>query len=130
MTLTSKQERFAQEIASGKTQADAYRAAFNVHANTKPETIHKRASELMKNGVVAGRVEELRKPIIEEVGITLKIHLEDLKRLRNAAVQNGQYGAAITAEVARGKAAGIHVEKSEVVSIHKSLTPLSDEDWI
>ena len=130
MTLTSKQERFAQEIASGKTQADAYRAAFDVHANTKSETIHKRASELMKNGAITGRVEELRKPIIEEVGITLKIHLEDLKRLRNAAVQNGQYGAAITAEVARGKAAGIHVEKSEVVSIHKSLTPLSDEDWI
>lgn len=117
-------------MASGKTQADAYRAAFNVSASTKAETIHKRASELMQGGEVAGRVEELRKPIIEEVGITLKIHLEDLKRLRNAAVQSGQYGAAITAEVARGKAAGIHVEKSEVVSITKSLTPLNDEDWI
>jgi hypothetical protein len=45
-------------------------------------------------------------------------------------VQNNQYGAAISAEVARGKAAGIHVEKSEVVSITKSLTPLNDEDWI
>lgn len=130
MTLTPKQERFAQEVASGKSQADAYRAAFNVRASTKPETIHKRASELMRSGEVAGRVEELRKPIVEEVGITLKGHLEDLKRLRNAAVQSGQYGAAITAEVARGKAAGIHVEKSEVVSIHKSLTPLRDEDWI
>jgi phage terminase small subunit len=130
MTLTPKQERFAQEIASGKSQSDAYRAAFNVHANTKADTIHKRASELIKSGQVAGRVEELRKPIIEEVGITLKTHLEDLKRLRNAAVQNNQYGAAISAEVARGKAAGIHVEKSEVVSITKSLTPLNDEDWI
>lgn len=130
MTLTPKQERFAQEIASGKSQADAYRAAFDVSASTKAETIHKRASELMQKGEVAGRVEELRKPIVEEIGITLKGHLDDLKRIRNAAVQSGQYGAAVSAEVARGKAAGVHVEKSEVVSIQKSLTPLRDEDWI
>jgi phage terminase small subunit len=128
--LTPKQERFAQEIASGKSQSDAYRAAFNVSPSTKAETIHKRASELIQKGVIAGRVEELRKPIIEEVGITLKSHLDDLKVLRNAAVQNGQYGAAISAEIARGKAAGIHVEKSEVVTVTKSLTPLKDEDWI
>jgi phage terminase small subunit len=59
MALTAKQEAFAQAIASGKTQADAYRHAFDA-GNMKTETIHKRASELMANGDVKGRVVELK----------------------------------------------------------------------
>jgi phage terminase small subunit len=59
MTLTTKQEAFAQAIADGMTQADAYRAAFNA-GKMKPETIYARASELMADSKVAGRVKELR----------------------------------------------------------------------
>ena len=59
MSLTSKQEHFCQCIADGMTQADAYRTAFDAD-KSKPETIHKRASELMANGEVSGRVAELR----------------------------------------------------------------------
>lgn len=60
MSLTAKQEAFCQAMADGMTQSDAYREAFNVGASTKPETIHKRASELMQNGEVTGRVSQLR----------------------------------------------------------------------
>lgn len=60
MALTDKQEKFAQCIADGMTQADAYRAAFNVSPDSKPETAQKRACELMANGEIAGRVAELR----------------------------------------------------------------------
>ncbi len=58
MALTPKQESFAQAVASGKTQADAYRAAFNA-SKMKAETIQKRASELMARGEVRGRVKDL-----------------------------------------------------------------------
>lgn len=111
MALTPKQERFAQLVAEGKTQADAYRGAFDVGVNTKAETIQKRASELMSSGAVSGRVDELRKPIIESVGITLESHLKDLMTLRNLAVKNNQINAAISAEIARGKAAGVAVSE-------------------
>lgn len=57
--LTAKQEEFCQAIADGMTQADAYRTAYNSEA-MKSASIHKRASELMANGEIAGRVEELR----------------------------------------------------------------------
>lgn len=57
--LTAKQENFAQCIADGMSQADAYRTAFDA-GNMKAETIHKRASELMGNGEVTGRVSALR----------------------------------------------------------------------
>ena len=60
MSLTLKQEKFVQAIADGMTQADAYRSAFDVKSSTKPETIYKRASELMANGEVAGRVTSLK----------------------------------------------------------------------
>lgn len=57
--LTPKQEKFAQCIADGMSQADAYRTAFDA-GNMKPETIYARASELMADSKVAGRVSELR----------------------------------------------------------------------
>ena len=65
-SLTQKQESFAQNIADGMTQADAYRAAYDCAPTTKPETIQKRACELMADGVISGRVEELRAQLAEK----------------------------------------------------------------
>ena len=64
--LTPKQERFAQCVADGMTQADAYRNAFDVGPTTKAETVQKRASELMSNGAVSGRVAELKEALAEK----------------------------------------------------------------
>jgi len=58
--LTAKQEAFAQAIASGKTQADAYRDAYNAE-NMKENSVWTNASKLMSDAKVAQRVEELRK---------------------------------------------------------------------
>lgn len=57
--LTPKQEAFCQAVADGMTQADAYRTAYKA-ANMKPETIHARASELMADGTISGRVSQLK----------------------------------------------------------------------
>lgn len=62
MTLTPKQESFAQAVASGMTQADAYRSAYDA-SKMKPETVQKRASELMANRDVSGRVKSLRQEL-------------------------------------------------------------------
>ena len=62
MTLTAKQEAFAQAIADGKNQSDAYRAAYNAGA-MKPETVQNKAHVLMKDGEVAARVTELREAL-------------------------------------------------------------------
>lgn len=57
--LTPKQEKFAQCVADGMTQADAYRAAFDA-SKMKQETIWSKASELMADGKVTARVSELK----------------------------------------------------------------------
>jgi phage terminase small subunit len=58
--MTPKQEHFAQCIADGMTQADAYRAAFNVKPSTKPESVYQRASALMADVKISSRVAELK----------------------------------------------------------------------
>lgn len=118
--LTPKQEAFAQAIASGKSQAEAYRIAFNA-GKMKPETIYKRASELMTDGEVTGRVQELREPAVKNAQLTLETHLSDLQKLRNMAVKKEQYSAAISAEIARGKAAGLYVEKVDSTVTSKDM---------
>lgn len=60
--LTPKQELFAQNVASGKTQADAYRAAFNA-SKMKAETIRSKASILMADGNVRATVEKYREQL-------------------------------------------------------------------
>ena len=62
MALTAKQENFCQAIADGKTQADAYRLAYNA-LNMKAESIHCKASILMSDGKVSARVDELKKAL-------------------------------------------------------------------
>ena len=112
MALTPKQEKFAQEVASGKNNSDAYRAAYDAR-RMKDSSVNCNASKIAGDAKVTQRVKELRAPVAEKAQITLESHLEDLKSLRDAARELNQIGAAITAEIARGKASGVHVEKSE-----------------
>ena len=65
MKLTAKQESFAQAVADGKTQADAYRIAYNA-GGMKPETVQSKASILIKKGMVGARVAELRKTVADK----------------------------------------------------------------
>lgn len=114
MTLTPKQEKFALAVASGKTQSDAYREAFNVRPTTKDTSVNVNASKLMADTNIAQRVEELRKPIAAKAMITLESHIERLKELAELAIKEGQIAAAIKAEELCGKASGVYVEKRQI----------------
>jgi hypothetical protein len=59
MTLTAKQEAFAQAIASGLNQSDAYRSAYSA-GKMKAETVQNSAYKLLLNGEVTARVKELQ----------------------------------------------------------------------
>jgi hypothetical protein len=62
--LTAKQEAFAQSVAVGMTQADAYRAAYSA-GNMKDQVIQNKASLMMK-GYVGVRVEKLRAELADK----------------------------------------------------------------
>lgn len=122
MSLTPKRESFAQAVASGMSQADAYRSAFDT-SRMKPETVQQKASRLMADGKVRARVDEIRAPVVQKAQITLESHLERLKQLSEKAEQDGQFSAAISAEVSRGKASGLYTEKIDHSSSDGSMTP-------
>ena len=111
--LTAKQEMFCRVlVAEGLTQADAYRRAYDTHG--KAATVQQKASQLMANGRVRARVEALKAQAGKDAGITMASHLRDLEMLRDKAAQEGAYGPAVTAEVSRGRAAGLYEARATV----------------
>lgn len=103
--LSPKQARFVAEYLKDQnaTQA-AIRAGYSKH------TAAQQGSRLLMNVEVAAAVGKSQTKVAARAEVTLQGHLTDLKRLRDAASRKGQFGAAITAEVARGKVSGFHVE--------------------
>lgn len=81
MTITPKAEKFCQAIVAGHSQSDAYRAAYDA-TKMKATTIHKRAFELMQKGAIAGRIAELRKPVVDALQ---KSRLEWLLEIQRCA---------------------------------------------
>ena len=63
----------------------------------------------------------------EKYGINYRRHIRDLQTIRDMALENGAYSAAVQAEYRRGQAQGdIYVSKSEVR--HGSIDSMSKED--
>lgn len=113
MNMTLKQENFCLAYIETGNASEAYRRAYDSE-NMKSETVAKRASEMLDDGDIAGRIAELRAPVVKSAQITLEQHLEDLKRLRDKAEAAEKFGPAIVAETARGKASGLYVDKAEI----------------
>lgn len=72
--LTAKQEAFAQAVASGTTQADAYRKAYQ-SARMQAKTVHERASQLAHRDNVRARIEALKAPAIKQAEETITVDL-------------------------------------------------------
>lgn len=78
--MTSKQERFCQEIVKGKTQSDAYRVAFKPK-RMKATSLHVKASVLAGSDKVRLRLAELMAPIKAETKLTAERWQLELDRL-------------------------------------------------
>lgn len=116
MALTAKQENFCAAYVETGNASEAYRSAYNT-ATMKSETVNRAAKELLDNPKIAARIAELQKPVAEKAQLTLESHLADLKRLRDSAENIKEFGPAIRAEIARGKAAGLYVDRVEITGM-------------
>lgn len=126
--LTPKQEAFCLAFMETGNASEAYRRAYSA-AKMKSSTVWRKATELLDNGKVTARLNELRSQAAEAARVTLQGHLDDLKRLRDAAAGAEQFSAAIKAEIARGKAAGLYTDKIDLSGgIEINLSGLSEEE--
>ena len=111
--LTPKQEKFAQMVASGNNQSDAYRGSFDAE-NCSNVTINKRSSELMGSGAIAGRIDSLRAEIMskvsEEVAYEYADAIVELDEAIKFATTCKNPGARVAALSLKQKISGLHVE--------------------
>ena len=122
MGLTAKQEKFCQSVAKGLSYSDAYREAYNAD-KMKPETINRKAKELIDNGNITARLNELRGKIEEELKYSVKESFEKLESLQVMAVSNGNINAAIKAEELKGKLANLYKDKEQNVNVSVNVMP-------
>lgn len=89
--LTDKREKFVQGLIAGMSQREAYKAAFNA-SRMKDSTIDTKASELLANGKVRGRYEELQGKVrsaSETAAVATAV--EVLEELTNLAMGKKEY---------------------------------------
>jgi phage terminase small subunit len=126
--LTRKQELFVKELVSKDGQITLRDAAIN--AGYSVSSAHTRAYELTNPHIsphVVAAIQSYRRELDEKYGITYQRHIRDLQVIRDMALQNGAYSAAVQAEYRRGQAQGdIYVSKSEIR--HGSIDSMSKED--
>ena len=110
--LTDKQMSFAQKLVYNEGRMTPTECA--IEAGYDADSAHVRASELKnprKYPLVAKYIGELREEIQKKYEITFERHVAELAKLRDASRDKGAWSAAINAEVARGKAAGLYVDQ-------------------
>lgn len=81
-------EIFCNEIMSGKSQRQAYHAAYPSSLKWKETTVDSKASTFMKNGKVSERLKELRAERAKENEITQNELIEQLKSIGFADINS------------------------------------------
>lgn len=81
--LEAKRERYCQLRASGKSQRQAYLAAFPSARKWKPETIDNKASALEKNDEILARLREIAEDNANRAGLSRKNLLDRLEEIIN-----------------------------------------------
>lgn len=105
-----RHERFAQALASGNSQTDAYLSA---GYDADPETARRAGSRLMTNGDIVSRVTELQQVGADKTAVTVVSLLAEAEEARSKAMASEQYAAAIAAIREKGILSGRRVERSE-----------------
>ena len=125
--LTELQRRFAHEIVTNEGRKNGTECA--VSAGYAEDSAGVRAAELQnpkRFPLVVKYIGELREEYQKKYAVTFERHISELARIRIDALKKGAWSAAVNAEVARGKAAGLYIEQ-KIIRTGK-LDDLSEEE--
>ena len=125
--LTEMQMNFAHEIVSNEGRKNGTECA--ISAGYAQDSAGVRAAELQnpkRFPLVVKYIGELREEYQKKYAVTFERHISELARIRMDALKKGAWSAAVNAEVARGKAAGLYIEQ-KIIRTGK-LDDLSEEE--
>ena len=121
--LTSKQEKFAQAVASGMTQADAYRHAYDAE-NMADSTIWSRASELAADSKVSGRIKALQESAAIDALWSRELSIKTKRQALQLALEKKDSRAIIQASESLDKQYGLEpARKVDITSSDGTMTP-------
>jgi len=110
--LTEMQQKFAHELVSNEGRKYAYQCA--IDAGYSADRARVTAAELVnpkKYPLVVKYIGEIREEYQKKYAVTFERHITELGKIRQDALKKGAWSAAVNAEVARGKAAGLYIEQ-------------------
>jgi len=106
-------ERFAQGVAKGKSQHEAYVYA-GYPKQQDPVNLRSSASTVARRPEVAARIQELQDKQAKRIGVTVDQLLEELQLFANLARQIKQPSAGVGAVLAKAKLLGLITDKVEI----------------
>ena len=113
--LTPKQEAFVQAYIETGNASEAYRRSYDAE-NMKPETVGRRAKELLKHGPITAHIELLQSKAEKRHSITVDDILRELEEARTMAAtqERPQVSAMVAASMGKAKLLGLEVTKTEI----------------
>ena len=111
--LTEQQIKFAQLLVTNEGRKTPTECA--IEAGYADGSARVRASELRnpkRFPLVVQYIGELRDEYNKKYEVDYSKHITELGKIRQAALDKGAWSAAVNAEVARGKAAGLYIEQN------------------
>jgi hypothetical protein len=109
----ARHERFAQGIAKGKSQHEAYQYA-GYSRDADPKDVRSNAGHLARRPEVAARIEELLRKQANRVGVTVDELLLELDEMFKLAKRVKQPSAGVGVVVAKAKLLGLITDKVEI----------------
>ena len=112
--LTEMQKRFAEIIVFGGPQGPVTGKEAAVLAGYSDKRGRQEAYELQNprlSPLVVAYIGKLREERLKKYEVTYDRHIAELSKIRQEALKKGAWSAAVNAEVARGKAAGLYIEQ-------------------
>ena len=118
-----RHEKFAQELAVGKSATEAMREA----GYTDPRN----STRLTKNDEIRGRIQELQNRGAAIAEVSVASLLRELEGARELAIAQKQASAAVAAIMGKAKITGLITDKAEVNSkVELSSNDLELTRWI
>jgi len=127
--LTEMQKRFAEYLVFGGPDGPLSKSEAAEMAGYSPKRSRVEGSELTNPRhapLVVQYIGKLHEERLQKHEVTYTKHIAELDRIKDKALKKGSFSSAVNAEISRGKAAGLYIDR-KIIKTGK-LEEMSEEE--